>query len=41
MSDEPADFDYFCDFSKLETLRMSLEEAFGTENFISIYRIIE
>lgn len=35
------DLDYFSNYSKLETLRMQLEEAFGLENFIRLYRYIE
>lgn len=41
VSPENADFDYFSDYSKLEELRMNLEEKFGTDTFISIYRALE
>lgn len=36
-----ADFDYFSDYSKLEQLRICLEDKFGTDNFIKIYRALE
>lgn len=39
--DANADFDLFSDYSKLEELRMSLEDKFGTDNFIKIYRVLE
>ena len=41
MSEEPVDLDYFSDYSKLETLRMQLQQVFGTDTFIGIYRTIE
>lgn len=39
--EEPVDFDYFSNYSKLETLRINLEELFGTTNFITLYRVLE
>lgn len=33
--------EYFSNFSKLETLRIRLEEAFGLDNFIRLYRYLE
>ena len=41
MDMEEVDLDYFSNYSKLETLRMQLEEAFGLDNFIRLYRYIE
>lgn len=38
---EEVDLDYFSNYSKLETLRIQLEEAFGLDNFIRLYRYIE
>ena len=38
---ENADFDYFSNYSKLQDLRMGLEDKFGTDNFIRIYRTLE
>lgn len=35
-----ADFDYFSNYSKLEDLRMGLEDTFGTDNFVRIYRTL-
>ena len=32
---------YFSDYSELESLRSSLEDVFGTEDFVRAYRIIE
>lgn len=37
---ENADFDYFSSYSKLEELRICLEDKFGTDNFIKIYRAL-
>jgi hypothetical protein len=41
MDTEEVDLDYFSNYSKLETLRIQLEEAFGLDNFIRLYRYIE
>jgi hypothetical protein len=41
MDTEDVDLDYFSNYSKLETLRIQLEEALGLDNFISLYRYIE
>lgn len=41
MDSEDVDLEYFSNFSKLETLRMQLEEAFGLDNFIRLYRYLE
>ena len=41
MDTEEVDLDYFSNYSKLETLRIQLEEAFSLDNFIRLYRYIE
>lgn len=41
MDTEGVDLDYFSNYSKLETLRIQLEETFGLDNFIKLYRLIE
>lgn len=41
VDNDNADFDLFSDYSKLEELRMSLEDKFGTSQFIKIYRVLE
>lgn len=33
--------EYFSDYSKLEELRIQLEDAFGLEEFIKLYRLLE
>jgi len=38
---DDADLDYFSSYEKLESLRICLEDKFGTDNFIKIYRTIE
>jgi hypothetical protein len=40
-SEQDVNLEYFSDYNKLESLRMTLEDVFGTENFIKVYRIIE
>ena len=38
---ENADLDYFSSYSKLQDLRICLEDKFGTDNFIKIYRALQ
>lgn len=40
-SQEDANLEYFSDYNKLESLRMTLQDVFGTQNFVKVYRIIE
>ena len=38
---DDADLDYFSSYEKLESLRICLEDKFGTDIFIKIYRALE